>query len=203
MKSKRSTRPSLEQRFRLATPARLQQRLRAARPLLIVDPGREGAFCFYLPPKDLTVWAIRARDVFEYAAALAAAAQHARTSCDAARTPAIRLVIEQVHAMPRQGVTSSFTFGLYTGAAQALLYHMFQSPPEMIPPSRWKGDLRTLTGLQQTPGEKKKDSTFKLAEALIPDLVAQLSPQRAEKNHNVLDVLLMWFYTAFFPAPLD
>ncbi len=49
-------------------------------------------------------------------------------------------VIEQVHAMPRQGVSSSFTFGRVTGAAESVA--MLVAPRvEWVSPATWKRAL--------------------------------------------------------------
>tara|TARA_R110000772_G_scaffold67964_2_gene150550 strand:- start:432 stop:884 length:453 start_codon:yes stop_codon:yes gene_type:complete len=47
-----------------------------------------------------------------------------------------RIVIEQVHAMPRQGVTSSFTFGRMTGGAEAIA--QLHAPVDWVTPNAWK-----------------------------------------------------------------
>ena len=48
-----------------------------------------------------------------------------------------RMIIEQVHAMPRQGVTSSFRFGMAYGAILALAQAQ-QLPFETVTPAVWK-----------------------------------------------------------------
>lgn len=49
------------------------------------------------------------------------------------------IIIEQVHAMPRQGVTSSFTFGRMTGGAEAIAQLI--APIEWVTPNAWKKAL--------------------------------------------------------------
>tara|TARA_E500000178_G_C16855935_1_gene677368 strand:- start:48 stop:524 length:477 start_codon:yes stop_codon:yes gene_type:complete len=58
-------------------------------------------------------------------------------------------IIEKVHAMPRQGVTSSFQFGRSFGGIEALSY-LFSKRVDYIAPAVWKKSL----GL----GPSKKDS---------------------------------------------
>ena len=58
-------------------------------------------------------------------------------------------IIEKVHAMPRQGVTSSFQFGRSFGGIEALSY-LFSKRVDYIAPAVWKKSL----GL----GSSKKDS---------------------------------------------
>ena len=58
-------------------------------------------------------------------------------------------IIEKVHAMPRQGVTSSFQFGRSFGAIEALCY-LYTKRVDYVAPAVWKKYL----GL----GSSKKDS---------------------------------------------
>lgn len=52
-----------------------------------------------------------------------------------------RAVIEQVGAMPGQGVTSMFNFGFSTGTVHGVL-GAFQIPLTLVTPQRWKGYFR-------------------------------------------------------------
>ena len=58
-----------------------------------------------------------------------------------ARYDVEQAVIEAVHAMPRQGVTSSFQFGRMLGAVEAVVGAL-GVPVHYVAPSRWKGALR-------------------------------------------------------------
>ena len=58
-------------------------------------------------------------------------------------------IIEKVHAMPRQGVTSSFQFGRSFGALEALSY-LLSKRVDYVPPAVWKKYLGV--------GSSKKDS---------------------------------------------
>ena len=58
-------------------------------------------------------------------------------------------IIEKVHAMPRQGVTSSFQFGRSFGGIEALCY-LHSKRVDYVAPATWKKNL----GL----GSSKKDS---------------------------------------------
>ena len=54
--------------------------------------------------------------------------------------PFDRIVIEQVSAMPRQGVTSSFNFGRHTGSIEG--WALSQNVPvHWVTPSVWKGRM--------------------------------------------------------------
>jgi crossover junction endodeoxyribonuclease RuvC len=49
--------------------------------------------------------------------------------------------IERVHALPRQGVTSSFSFGLSYGLARGVLAAL-QVPVSLVTPQEWKKSFR-------------------------------------------------------------
>jgi crossover junction endodeoxyribonuclease RuvC len=49
--------------------------------------------------------------------------------------------IERVHALPKQGVTSSFTFGLAYGMARGVLAAM-SVPVTLVTPQEWKKSFR-------------------------------------------------------------
>lgn len=53
--------------------------------------------------------------------------------------PNALVTIEAVHAMPAQGVTSSFSFGLVFGAIQQAVACNFYRPALLVTPQRWKG----------------------------------------------------------------
>lgn len=52
-----------------------------------------------------------------------------------------RFVIEQVSAMPRQGVASSFNFGRFAGAVEALA-ELYAVPVHLVTPAVWKKAMR-------------------------------------------------------------
>ena len=59
---------------------------------------------------------------------------------DAVRGRPVHAVVERVSAMPRQGVSSVFTFGLGLGSVLGVLQAMGVSI-EFVTPACWKGDL--------------------------------------------------------------
>jgi crossover junction endodeoxyribonuclease RuvC len=72
--------------------------------------------------------------------------------------PQALVVYEQVHAMPKQGVTSVFSFGRSRGAVEGVIAGL-ELPSLAVPPRRWKSDL----GLT-----KDKDATRAIASRLLP-----------------------------------
>ena len=92
------------------------------------------------------------------------------------------IVIEKVHAMPGQGVTSMFNFGHTVGVIHAVA-EMLPYPVSFVTPQSWK----KFHGLI---GTKKADSLAK-ARLLWPDALLKLA-----KHHGRADALLLaayWF----------
>lgn len=82
--------------------------------------------------------------------------------------------IEQVHAMPKQGVSSTFTFGMgYGGLRMALV--ACDIPFDEVTPRRWQKDMSCLSG-----GDK--NVTKRRAQELFPDV---------HVTHAVADALLI------------
>lgn len=92
------------------------------------------------------------------------------------------IVIEQVHAMPGQGVTSMFNFGHSCGVVAAVA-DMLPYPVSFVTPQRWKKHHGLI-------GTKKADS-LKKARVMWPD-----APLKLAKHHGRSEALLIaayWF----------
>lgn len=76
--------------------------------------------------------------------------------------------IEEVHAMPGQGVTSMFTFGEAFGLARGVLAGM-KIPTRRVMPATWKRAMRLPQG---------KDSSRGMAAQLWPSSAAAFKRQR-------------------------
>jgi crossover junction endodeoxyribonuclease RuvC len=68
-------------------------------------------------------------------------------------------LIEKVHAMPGQGVSSMFSFGRAAGIVEGVLAGLSVSF-ELIPPATWIKSMRTFGG---------KDGSRQRAQELFPD----------------------------------
>ena len=84
---------------------------------------------------------------------------------DACRGRPARAVVERVSAMPRQGVSSSFAFGVSFGSILSVLQAM-QIPIELVTPSVWKRSL----GLS-----RDKHASLHKARLLFPTAELQLA----------------------------
>ena len=95
-------------------------------------------------------------------------------------SPAVA-VVELVHSMPKQGVASSFAFGVSFGSLLSIL-QVFQLPLHLVRPLAWKRDL-------QLAGKDKKAALYK-ARLLYPQADLKLA-----KHHGRAEALLLayWF----------
>jgi crossover junction endodeoxyribonuclease RuvC len=92
-------------------------------------------------------------------------------------------VVEKVHSMPKQGVTSSFNFGMNFGIWQGILSAL-QIPYSFVPPQAWQKGL-----FSKTDGDNKKRGL---------SVVRRLYPRseffKLEKHHNRADAMLIARY---------
>ena len=128
------------------------------RTVVGIDPGMSGGIAAYgwnsqrlIAYSRMPTWKIgpkthvRARDVHDFLQTVGADV----------------VVIEQVHAMPRQGVTSTFTFGQAFGAVCAAA-DIWGCAVEFVTPAVWK---------QQMQVTKDKRSSLDTASRLWPGAV--------------------------------
>lgn len=129
--------------------------------LAAIDPGANGAIAFWEPSVDrLQVWDMpthtitvggRTKKVVD----VYALGDLIRWLAD---NGAECVVIEEVSAMPKQGVVSTFSFGFAAGAVQAATATA-QIPMELVRPSVWKRGLRVSAD---------KDSSRRRASQIFP-----------------------------------
>ncbi len=91
----------------------------------------------------------------------------------------VRVVIEQVSAMPGQGVTSMFNFGQSFGILKGICSAM-QLPVYFIRPTRWKKYFNLINS--------EKDASRTRAIEIFPYFSAQLS---RKKDSNKADAILI------------
>ena len=91
----------------------------------------------------------------------------------------IKVVIEQVSAMPGQGVTSMFNFGQSFGVLKGICSAM-QLPMYFVRPAKWKKYFNLIN--------TKKDASRTKAIEIFPYISAQLSKK---KDTNKADAILL------------
>ena len=97
----------------------------------------------------------------------------------------VMVVIEAVHAMPRQGVVSMFGFGVSYGIIQGICAALNLSV-RMVTPQSWKSSYVNFIG-----HEDAKNRARELAIEYFPSLAQHLERKR---DHNRADALLIAKY---------
>ena len=99
----------------------------------------------------------------------------------------IKVVIEQVAAMPGQGVTSMFNFGQSFGVLKGICAAM-QIPMYFVRPAKWKKYFNLINS--------EKDASRTKAIEIFPHISAQLS---RKKDANKADAILIasFFYETY------
>lgn len=149
--------------------------------IVSIDPGIKGAAAALLEAGRGFV------DVID----LPTTGVHPRTMVDAAKLAAWmrplrprRVVIEGVHSMPKQGISSTFKFGVAVGICRAvstLILH--GETPEFVDPNVWK-EYFDLIGCD-------KDESRSLAAKLFPDQAQLL--ERVKDQHRAEAMLIGWW----------
>lgn len=103
---------------------------------------------------------------------------------DRTKRPPDLVVIEAVHSMPKQGVASSFKFGMNYGALRMAITAL-GVPWDTVSPSEWQKKMRC-----QTKGDK--NITKALAQRMFPQLTI---------THAIADALLIASYGVRFLVP--
>jgi crossover junction endodeoxyribonuclease RuvC len=91
--------------------------------------------------------------------------------------------IERVNAMPGQGVTSSFSFGMGYGVWLGILATL-RVPVDLVHPVRWKKTLLADMG-------KEKDASMIRVKELFPECASLFT---LKKHHGRADALLIAEY---------
>lgn len=92
--------------------------------------------------------------------------------------------IEDVHAMPRQGVTSMFNFGFNKGWIMGVLYAL-SIPTERVSVQRWK-KMFSL--------DSDKDKSIELAKRLFPAANLFATPRCKKPSDGIAEALLIAEY---------
>ena len=150
--------------------------------IIAIDPGISGSLCFFEEGKII--------DIIEMPN-MAAGKKNKRQVNGAQiyneislriknfQKENIKVVIEQVSAMPGQGVTSMFNFGQSFGVLKGICSAM-QLPMYFVRPAKWKKYFNLINS--------KKDASRTKAIEIFPYISAQLSKK---KDTNKADAILL------------
>lgn len=95
-----------------------------------------------------------------------------------------RCVLEKVNAMPKQGVTSMFNFGLNFGWIQGVL-QANGIPYELVTPQKWKKEFSVTAD---------KNTAISVAGRLYPEVDLRRSERCTKPHDGICEALLMAEY---------
>ena len=151
-----------------------------------IDPGISGSICFFENGKIIDVVEIPTMTEGKKNKRQVNGAQiynEISKRADKFERQNIRVVIEQVSAMPGQGVTSMFNFGQSFGILKGICSAM-QLPMYFVRPAKWKKYFNLL--------KSEKDASRTRAIEIFPYFSSQLSKK---KDANKADsILIASFY---------
>lgn len=94
------------------------------------------------------------------------------------------VIVEDVHAMPKQGVTSMFNFGFNKGWILGVLYAL-GIPTQLVSPQKWKRAF----GL-----DNDKQKSIECAMRLYPNANLYATPRCKKMHDGIAEALLMAEY---------
>ena len=147
-----------------------------------IDPGLSGSICFFENGKILEVIEMPTMTEGKKNKKQVNASQiynEISKRVNLIEKQNIRVVIEQVSAMPGQGVTSMFNFGQSFGILKGICSAM-QIPMYFVRPAKWKKYFNLINS--------EKDASRTRAIEIFPYFSAQLSKK---KDSNKADAILI------------
>lgn len=137
-----------------------------------IDPGKSGALAFLGYMNGPLTYDMNDPDVMAWLEA------------SAGYNGDVKALIEKVHSMPQQGVSTTFTFGKEYGRAVGWL-EAYQIPFEYITPGQW---WKLVKDSEKQPKDKKTAS-LELARRLFPAIAREHLSRK--KDHNRAEALLI------------
>tara|TARA_B110001452_G_scaffold51374_1_gene39242 strand:- start:134 stop:628 length:495 start_codon:yes stop_codon:yes gene_type:complete len=147
-----------------------------------IDPGLSGSICFFKDGKILDVIEMPTMTEGKKNKKQVNGAQlynEISTKINQIKGHDIRVIIEQVSAMPGQGVTSMFNFGQSFGILKGICSAM-QLPMYFVRPARWKKYFSLINS--------EKDASRTKAIEIFPYFSSNLSKK---KDSNKADAILI------------
>jgi crossover junction endodeoxyribonuclease RuvC len=136
-----------------------------------IDPGKLGAMAILWQTGDVEVIPF---DKAGYTNAIARANETDECKC----------CLEHVSAMPRQGVTSTFSFGENFGWIQGIL-DAFGVSYELVRPQKWKREFSVTSD---------KNSSLAVCKRLFPDVSMKRTERCVKDDDGMAEALLMCEY---------
>ena len=89
--------------------------------------------------------------------------------------------LEHVHAMPKQGVSSTFNFGMNYGFIQGVL-KAYGIPYELVTPQKWKKEFSCTSD---------KNTSIEVCKRLFPNVNLKAT-ERCKKDHDGITNSRIW-----------
>lgn len=131
-------------------------------PVVGLDPGKTGAFCFRSPSFIKT---FKTKSWLHCPQLLLEAIKRCMVNCGWYGLEVPFVVREDVHAMPADSKHNAFTFGDVTGWGRCLLHLIGQKDPSMVTPQQWQKAF-ALGGPYATKALRKA-AHKKVAQAIV------------------------------------
>ena len=150
--------------------------------IIAIDPGISGSICFFEDGKILDVLEMPTMTDGKKNKKQVNGAQiynEISTKIRGIEKQNLRVIIEQVSAMPGQGVTSMFNFGQSFGILKGICSAM-QLPMYFVRPAKWKKYFGLI--------KSEKDASRTKAIEMFPYFSSQLSKK---KDSNKADAILI------------
>ena len=150
--------------------------------IISIDPGISGSICFFEDGKILDVLEMPTMTDGKKNKKQVNGAQiynEISTKIRGIEKQNLRVIIEQVSAMPGQGVTSMFNFGQSFGILKGICSAM-QLPMYFVRPAKWKKYFGLI--------KSEKDASRTKAIEMFPYFSSQLSKK---KDSNKADAILI------------
>ena len=147
-----------------------------------IDPGISGSICFFVDGKVIEVINMPTMTEGKKNKKQVNGAQvynEISKQVKKSESKGIRVIIEQVSAMPGQGVTSMFNFGQSFGILKGICSAM-QLPMYFVRPAKWKKYFNLINS--------EKDASRTRAIEIFPYFSSQLSKK---KDANKADAILI------------
>lgn len=116
-----------------------------------IDPGKSGGIAALYPDGQVHLTAKLSETEKDIAEVL--------KNFDSSFTHWPSALLERVHAMPKQGVSSSFTFGRCYGFLRGLLIAL-EIPFDEVTPQAWQKSLRCMTKGNKNVSKQKAQQLF-------------------------------------------
>jgi len=146
-----------------------------------IDPGQTGAMAM-IAPKGIKVWDYDDGEGISWLKELSVQIKNSLLTRDPIYSHA---VLEKVHSMPKQGVSSSFKFGDNFGQWKGRL-DALGIPYDLVTPQKWQKEI--FDSMTKTD---RKTMSLDRARRLFPEMSDML---KRKKDHNRAEALLIAEY---------